>query len=476
MCPDEITAENGIEIESEAAGQPEEEVNNGVHNYSREDEWIRPDDPLILERLEWFQDQKLGLMMHWGPYSQIGVVESWALSDDDAYWSRGGIDWTEDGQEFQREYFDLNKTFNPIRFQPELWADMAAEGGFKYLIFTTKHHDGFCMWDTHQTEYKITGKDCPFHTHQYADVCKNLFDAFRSRGLAIAAYFSKADWNTPYYWAPGMERGRNMWRGPSYDPKKYPWLWNQFVQFTHDQILELMTRYGRIDILWLDAGWVAAKNQQDIQIEKIVEDARKYQPWLLAADRTVGGVCENYITPEQMIPEQPIRVPWESNITIGGSFSFCYDDHYKSARTLAHMLIDVISKGGNLALNIGPQPDGRIPMGAIQSIRELGQWLKVYGEAVYGTRICAPYRKDRFAFTCKKEIKYAFCLYDDENSPVEEKLFIPYTEKRISRIDLVGGRESLEFHQEPRGISVTLPVSEAAAPAPIAHVFRMFSE
>jgi alpha-L-fucosidase len=110
-----------------------EEIDNGIHNYSREESWIKPEDPLLLERLEWFQDQKLGLMMHWGPYSQIGIVESWALSDADANWSRGGVDWEQDGEEFKRQYFNLNKTFNPIRFQPEVWADLAVENSYCFL-------------------------------------------------------------------------------------------------------------------------------------------------------------------------------------------------------------------------------------------------------------------------------------------------------------------------------------------------------
>lgn len=159
-------------------------VEQGVHNYSSEDKWIKPEDPLLLERLEWFKDQKLGLMMHWGPYSQIGIVESWALSDEDADWSRADIEWDIDGEEMKREYFELNKTFNPIRFEPEKWAELAADNGFKYLNFTTKHHDGFCMWNTRTTEYRITGRDCPFSRHKYADITKHLFDAFRARGLA----------------------------------------------------------------------------------------------------------------------------------------------------------------------------------------------------------------------------------------------------------------------------------------------------
>lgn len=450
----------------------EQIIENGVHNYSADDKWVKPEDPLVLERLEWFRDQKLGFMMHWGAYSQLGIVESWALSDDDADWSRHQIDWVDDGEEFKRQYFNLNKTFNPIRFQPEVWADLAAEGGFKYLIFTTKHHDGFCMWDTHQTDYSVTGKDCPFHTHKYADVCKHVFDAFRAKGLGIGAYFSKADWHTPYYWAPGMERGHNMWRNPSYNIQEYPWLWEKFVKFTQDQIMELMTRYGHIDILWLDAGQVNPKYGQDIRLGEVVEKARKIHPGLLVADRTVGGPYENYITPEQTIPEKPIRVPWESCITMGSSFSFNYEDDYKPLRQLVRLLVEVVAKGGNLALNVGPQPDGRLPKGAITRMKELGAWLKVYGEGIYGTRICAPYYTGNCAFTCKGDTVYCFYLYDNEDMPVNEYVTIPYTGK-ISRIDLVGGVENLGWNQTAEGVSIKLPQSAKTDKAPIAHVFRI---
>lgn len=440
------------------------------HDFRRD--WVEPNDPILLDRLEWFKDQKLGLMMHWGPYSQLGVVESWALSDKDATWSREGIDWEKDSEQFKRQYFALNKTFNPIRFQPDAWADLAYQGGFKYLIFTTKHHDGFCMWDTQTTDFKVTGIDCPFHFNKYADICRHLFDAFRAKNLAIAAYFSKADWHTPYYWVSGMKDGGSMWRGPSYDPKQYPWLWEQFVKFTHEQIIELMTKYGRIDILWLDAGWVAACNGQDVKIGDLVEEARKLQPWLIVADRTVGGLYENYLTPEQTIPKQAIKAPWESCITMGNSFSFAYEDNYKSLRQIVHILIEIVSKGGNLALNVGPQPDGRLPKGAVNLIKELGAWLKVYGEAIYDTRIREPYCIGNCSFTCKGNSTYCFFSYENSNIPVSQSIIIPF-EGKVNRIDLLGSANQLDYEHKDKELIVKLPEVEVSKPAPIAHVFRI---
>ncbi len=447
-----------------------DKIKEGVHGFSAEDKWVKPNDPLLLDRLEWFRDQKLGIMMHWGPYSQLGIVESWALSDKDASWSRHEIDWTDDAQEFKRQYFNLNKTFNPIRFQPDMWADIAKEGGFKYLIFTTKHHDGFCMWDTNLTDYKITSRDCPFHIHKYADICKNLFDEFRKRDIAISAYFSKADWHSPYYWTDGVieETSRN----PTYDIKKRPWLWEEFVQFTHGQIMELMRDYGRIDVLWLDAGWVCPQSGQDLRLHEVVEEARKIQPWLIVADRTVGGIYENFITPEQTIPEYAMDIPWESCITLGTSFSFKYDDQYKSLREIIHLLIEVVAKGGNLALNIAPQPDGRLPRPGVERIKGLGKWLNVYGEAIYGTRICHPYYMDKYAFTQKEDTVYCFYMYD-ENEKSKKEIQIPYDGKADDVI-LVGSGERLKFKNECGQLKLELPDYEVGREDIIAHVFKIF--
>ncbi len=433
-------------------------VNQGVHNYSAADKYVKPADPLIQERLEWFQDQKLALMMHWGPYSQLGMVESWALSDEDADWSRTGIDWGVDGETFKEQYWALNKTFNPIRFEPEKWAQLAREGGFRYLIFTTKHHDGFCMWDTAHSDYRITAPDCPFHTHEKADAVRHIFDAFRAEGLAIAAYFSKADWHADSYWAPGFSQATR--RGPSYSPAEHPDLWEKFTRFTHDQVLELVSKYGRLDVLWFDAGWVRPGRGQDIRIEELIDKARQIQPWILSADRTCGGPCENYVTPEQCVPDSPLGIPWESCVPMGTAFSYRYEDDYKSTRQLVHLLLDIVSKGGNLALNVCPQPDGRLPRRAIERIRGLGAWLAIYGDGVYGTRAVAPYRSGKWAFMKKGEAVYAFYLYDEgERTP--DALMIPF-DGDITRVEALATGENIAFERTEKGIAVKRAPGEDA--------------
>lgn len=461
---------NVTDVQEEVSEQGEEKVEQGVHNYSTEGEYVWPTDPRVLAQLEWFQDQKLALMMHWGPYSQLGIVESWALCDKDADWSRDGIDWDVDGETFKKQYFDLNRTFNPIRFQPEKWAEAAADAGFRYFIFTTKHHDGFCMWDTKYSEYKITAKDCPYHTNKNADIVGRLFEAFRRKKLGIAAYFSKADWHIDSYWNKDSERGNFMWRGPSYHPEENPKLWQEFVQFTHNQVLELARNYGKIDILWFDAGWVCKEANQDIQLGELIDRIRKFQPWVLSADRTIGGAYENYVTPEQCVPEKPLGIPWESCITMGTSFSFKYEDTYKSPREIANLLVDIVVKGGNLALNVGPQPDGRLPEGALKTMKGLGEWMRTYGEAIYGTRVCAPYKKDGVGFTKKDDTVYAFKMYANESDGVITQLFVPY-EGTVSKVRMLGTSEAVTYEKVEGGYVFHVPFH--GVKAPIGHVFEI---
>lgn len=450
----------------------EEVVQQGVHNYSAVDTYVKPTDPAVLEKLEWFQDQKLALMIHWGIYCQLGIVASWALSDKDADWSRHQVNWTDDGEKFKEQYYALNKSFNPIRFQPEEWAQTAKDCGFKYLILTIKHHDGFCLWDTRYSDYKVTAPDCPYHVSEHADLVKSMFDAFREKGLGIGAYFSKADWHTPYYRTPELPDPNPSDRGPMYSPAAEPERWENFVQYTKNQVLELCEGYGPIDILWFDAGWVCASNGQDIRLGEIVDEARKIQPGILSVDRTVGGPYENYVTPEMCVPEEPLGVPWESCLTLGADFTYEYADRYKSPRELVNTLVDIVAKGGNLALNVSPQPDGRIPVDAMDSLRDLGEWLKVYGEAIYGTRVCAPYQSGNISFTRKGDAVYAIRLFPVAQESVDSKLFIPYAGK-VSKVTMLDSGEDVSFVPGEGGITVAVPAGRRSGSAPIALVFKL---
>ena len=389
-----------------------EMIQDGVHSYTEEDCYVPPKEKAVQEHLDWFMGLKLGLMMHWAPGCQLGTLESWPLSDGDGSWSQADVDWT-DIETFKQQYIDANKTFNPVRFRPDRWAELAEECGFKYLLFTTKHHDGFCMFDTQTTDYKITDPSCPFHTSPYADITRSLYDEFRKRGMAISVYFSKPDWHSDDYWH--REFGTAPTRNVNYSIEEHPEMWERFVSYTHRQIEELGTRYGKIDCLWLDGGWVNPDNQgQDIRLGEIVNKLRSGpQPHLIVCDRTVGGEFENIVTPEKEIPERPMNIPWETCTTVGDRFSFHYTDNFKTGRQLVHLLLNVVSRGGNLALNVAPQPDGALPAGAVASLRDLGRWMRIHGEGIYNTTIAEPYFIRNIRYTAKGDTRYIFYLYED---------------------------------------------------------------
>jgi len=271
-----------------------------------------PSDSLVAHKLRQWQGLKLGLMMHWGPYSQWGIVESWSLCPEDEPWCQRRGPHAENWCEYVQAYEGLQRTFNPVQFDPDKWAAAAQAAGMKYVVFTTKHHDGFSMFDTEQTDYKITSPNTPFSSHPRSNIAQEIFQAFRARGLWAGAYFSKPDWNSKDYWWPYFPpKDRNT----SYDPARYPERWERFKRFTHLQIQELMENYGRLDILWLDGGWVRPLSsidtavswqasipyEQDIDLPALAAMSRARQPGLLIVDRTVSGEFENYVTPEQQV-------------------------------------------------------------------------------------------------------------------------------------------------------------------------------
>ena len=371
-------------------------------------------------RMEWFKDQKLALMMHFGLYSEVGIIESWPLSDADAHWSRTEVERDIAGEGFKEAYYGLARSFNPVRFRPDAWAEEAVKGGFRYVIFTTKHHDGFCLYDSKFTDFKTTDKACPFSANPNADIVKSLFDACRRRNLAVGAYFSKPDWHHDDFWE-NKGIGRFTCRRATYDKDANPAKWANYMNFFRNQVLELVGGYGPIDILWMDGGWV----DMDKEIGPIIAEARKIQPNLIAVDRGRGkSGCEDVKTPEQFVPGKVSEEPWESCVTMADNWGYHYDDTYKSARELLHMLIDVVAKGGNLALNVGPMPDGRLPRPAVERMREMGAWLAKFGDAIYATRPAAPYRKGRWAFTRGKDgTRYAIRLWSPNSAATT--LFIP---------------------------------------------------
>ncbi len=409
--------------------------------------WLR-------ERLEWFQDQKFGLILHWGPYALWDCCESWPLSPGDEWARNDNMKcWTSRGKDlarFQRDYWALNREFNPVDYDPSIWAELAKAAGIRYVSLTTKHHDGFCMWDTATTDYKITGPDCPFHSDPRADVFKGLCDAFQSRGMAISAYFSKADWHSPDYWSPDypvVTRQANTHGKPE---------WDRFVEFTHRQIRELMTGYGKIDILWLDAGWVKKERDEDLDMAGMVAMARELQPGLIVANRTVGDEFEDFVTPEHQIPDAPLDVPWESCLCMGQSWKYEPGDVFRPTSEILTMLIDIVSKGGNFLIGVGPTPQGTFPAGAVERLKEIAVWMEINSEAIHGTRAIAPYAEGSLRFTCKGNRVFAFLLGPGD----ELRALVPDKE-----LDLLGFGP-IPYAPVEGGIRFELPPEAGSLPYP----------
>ena len=387
-------------------------------------EWTPPQDPAVLKKLQGWQDQKLGVLIHWGTYSQWGIVESWSLVTTRHPWNKRPPQYAElDDRAYKQVYENLITTFNPVKYNPGKWASAAKDAGVKYMLITTKHHDGFCLWDTTTTDYKITSARCPFHADPRADIIKTVSQAFRKKGLTTGLYFSKADWHNTNYWLSELPPGSGQ--GPNYNPQLQPERWRLFKDYTWKQVEEIMSGYGPQDVLWLDGGAVRPPNN-DIDMDGLARMARRHQPGLIVVDRTVRGVNENYITPEGEIPDHFLPYPWETCMTMGTSWTYKPNDQFKSTGTLIRNLCRIVARNGNYLVGIGPDASGEFDPTVYARLKEMGAWLRVNGEAIYATRPIKPYEQGDCVFTTKRDgTVYAIVLAKDDNAGLPEKVSLP---------------------------------------------------
>lgn len=320
------------------------------------------------ERTAWFTEARFGMFIHWGLYSMAARHE-WVRHhermSDEAY----------------RKYFDL---FDPDLFRPKEWARAAREAGMKYFVITTKHHEGFCLWDTKYTDYKAT------KTPAGRDLLREVVDAFRAEGLRVGFYYSLIDWHHPDF---TIDRLHPLRDAPDREELNKGRDMRRYAQYMRDQVTELLTDYGKIDILWFDFSYPGedGKGRDDWESEKLLALVRKLQPDIIVDDRLDLPGAGDIKTPEQFQPTEPPRnadgtpAVWEGCQTFSGSWGYHRDEAtWKSARQCIEMLIRHVSCGGNLIMNVGPTSRGYLDRRAMERLADFAKWMKYNARSIRG--------------------------------------------------------------------------------------------
>jgi len=321
------------------------------------------------KRTQWWREAKFGMFIHWGVYAVPADGE-----------------WHMNTHKMQvKDYEKFVPQFNPIDYNPSEWVRIAKSAGMKYIVITSKHHDGFCMWDTKLTDYNIV-KATPFKR----DVLKELSEACKEGGITLCFYHSIMDWHHPDYLP------RRAWEKGVRDPDGADL--NRYIDHMKGQLRELLTGYGPIGVLWFDGGW--EHNAKELRSAEVNAMIRRLQPAILINDR--NQLPEDFSTPEQSIPAGAMARGrlWETCMTLNNNWGYARDDHnWKSAQDLTRKLIDIAHKGGNFLLNVGPTERGKIPQESIDRLAEVGKWMSVNGESIYGTTK-SPFKKMSFDGRC----------------------------------------------------------------------------
>jgi len=329
--------------------------------------------------LEWWKDARFGMFIHWGPVSLKGTEIGWSR----------GREWPIE------EYDALYKQFNPVKFDAVGWVRLAKAAGMKYIVFTSKHHDGFCMWDTKFNDYNIMNS--PFKR----DVMKELAEACRKEGMALGFYHSTCDWHNPDF--PLTSPGGSV-RRPASNLDRY-------TEYLKNQSVEIIKNYGPLLVMWYDV----PQEFDAVRGQGVIDYIRKVQPDILVNNRT--GAKGDFDTPEQRVGSFQIDRPWETCMTIARQWAWKPDDEVKSLEQCLHNLIRSAGGDGNLLFNVGPKPDGTIEPLQVERLKEMGKWLEKYGYTIYGTR-GGPFKPADWGVSTRKGNKvYLHILKWSGNSP-----------------------------------------------------------
>lgn len=422
-----------------------QEAQSFVHQQSNTEDYVWPTDPQVLTKLKHWQDQKFGVLMHWGLYSVPGVVESWSICSEDWIVRERKPTYEED----KAWYWSQKDSLNPVNFDPSKWADVMKKAGMKYMIFTTKHHDGFCMFDTKYTDFSIAHG--PFGKDPRHNIAKEVFNAYRNKGFMIGCYFSKPDWHSKWFWNPYYATPN---RRINYKKQQHPDWWQNYRKFTQNQLNKLTTDYGNIDILWLDGGWITG---DEIGLDTILVDARKRNPGMISVDRTIRGKNENYQTPEQGIPAKQLDIPWESCITLSHAWGWTPNAKFKSPNKVIGILSEIVAKGGCLALGVGPKADGTLQPEVVNTLLKIGSWLNKNGQAIYSTVNAAHYNDGKVWFTADKNGKTLYAIYALEDGEKTPKTITWTENKPKGKLVLLQNGKSVKYTVKGNQVTVTLP-------------------
>jgi len=381
------------------------------------------------ENMQWWSDARFGLFIHWGPVSLKGTEIGWSRGGERR--GRGGT-----GSIPVEVYDNLYKEFAPSKFNADEWVEIAKAAGMKYLVFTSKHHDGFSMFDSNAADYKITSPLSPFSR----DIVKELADACHKGGLRFGLYYSPVDWYHPDY-----RTERHI----------------SYIRFMHDQVRELCSGYGRLDILWFDGLQIHPMSgsggedhydsawAKDWDSHKLFKMIRGLQPEIIINNRC--GLEGDFDTPEQHVGFYQFDRPWESCITICRQWAWKPDDELKSLKECIHILINTAGGDGNLLLNVGPMPNGEIEPRQVERLKEIGNWLEVNGESIYGTRGGPVPPKSWGVTTHKGNTLYVHVL-----SATDPVIALPKLSVNIKRASLIDGT-GVDYESTEMGILIKLP-------------------
>ena len=354
------------------------------------------------ERMKWYQDARFGMFIHWGLYS-IPARGEWVRSTEEMP---------------EEEYLPFMKEFDARDYNPKQWAKEAKAAGMKYVVLTAKHHDGFCLFDSKYTDYKVT------NTPAGRDLIKEYVEALREEGLKVGLYFTLLDWHHPDYPHYG-DRIHPMRNHPECSNENRDF--SRYIEYMYNQVEEVCTNYGKIDIMWFDFSYDDMRGEK-WGATRLIDMVRRLQPGIIIDNRLeVSGEgrgslyeCDptpyhgDFISPEQIIPPEGIcdkegnPMVWEACFTMNNNWGYCANDHYyKPASMLIKKLVECVSKGGNMILNVGPDARGNIPEESVQILTEVGKWMKKNGESIYGCGISKLEKPDWGRYTQKGDIIYA---------------------------------------------------------------------